>query len=445
MIRRSPFFALILSSAALSSPAFGQERELDTRSPPASAKEIETPIQQVFPEEVRREPLFPWFRQQLQGLPPFFADSTVEARFRTYFLRKDRTIGILSEAWAAGGSLAYRSGWLAELFQVEVEGFTTQPLFAENSRDSTLLLREGQRGFSVLGIANGKLAYKGIQLTGYRQYLDLPYVNRQDNRMVPNTFEAVRLEKPEGELRVSTGYAWRVKLRDSDDFRSFTEALGLDEKRGFAHGGVLWVPNEDFDVGVIGGAVPDLFAGLYSEIDFRRDLADGLEGRLDGQFTYQWEVGEDLLEEVYERTWNLGVRASASYAGIVARLGFVVTGSNGSVLSLFGSNPSYVNLMQRSFTRADEKAALVSLSYDFAGVGVDGLSAIVNFAAGFDADNEQALGNAQTVDVTIDYRIKQGFLKHFYLRLRGSWLNEERTTRDGTDFRAILRYDFPVI
>ncbi|MHC4452302.1 MAG: hypothetical protein ACYS0E_19530, partial [Planctomycetota bacterium] len=102
----------VLSAAALlASPASAGERELDEAPPPSSADEIETPTQRVFREELARPILFPWFLQQLRNLPPFFADTKLEARFRTAYIRQDRTTDVLSEAWAMGGSLYYRSGW----------------------------------------------------------------------------------------------------------------------------------------------------------------------------------------------------------------------------------------------------------------------------------------------------------------------------------------------
>ncbi len=434
-----------LAAAVFAFPALAAERELDQDPPPSSAREIETPIQRVFPEVPERPPLFPWIREQLQTLPPFFADTELEARFRTYYLRKDRTIDVLSEAWAMGGSLSYRSGWLADLFQAELEGFTSQPIVAPNDRGGTLLLAPGQEGYSVLGIANGKLRYKGIVLTGFRQYLDLPYVNRNDSRMTPNTFESVTLAKPEGEVRFSTGYTWKVKLRNSDEFRSMTKAIGLDEDRGLAHAGAVWDPHEDFHLGAVGGVVPDLFAGIYGELGVGRDLGEGWETRFDGQFTAQWDIGEDLSGVLFDDTWNLGIRASTSYAGAVFRLGFSITGPDASIFNPYGTNPSYVDLMQRTFTRADEKALLASLSYDFSGLGADGLSVILNFVAGFDGKLLGVRGDGPEVDVTLDYRLDKGWLKSFWLRVRGSWLSVESTDRDGTDVRVILRYDFSVI
>lgn len=440
----------ILALAVLASPALGAERELDDNIPPSSAKEIETPIQRMFPEEPVRPPLFPWARNRLQKLPAFFADTVLEARFRTYYLRQDRAFPVggddgLSEAWAMGGSIYYRSGWLEDLLSVEVEGFTSQPVVAPEKRGGTGLLAPGQDGYSVLGIANGKLRYKGLVLTGFRQFLDLPYVNRNDSRMTPNTFEAVSLAKPEGRFRFFTGYSWKIKRRNSDEFQSFTEAPGVKKDRGFAYLGTIWDPNESFHAGVYAGAVPDVQSKLYVELGLMRALADGAEGRLDGQFTYQWQLGDDLLGAGLDDSWNLGLRSSVSLAGAVFRLGLGITGPDAPIVSPYGTSPSYVDLMQQTFNRANEKALLASITYDFGGLGLDGLSSIVNFAAGFDGERLGVSGDRQEVDVTIDYRVEKGWLRHFWLRVRGSWLNEELRNRDGTDFRAIVNYDIPVI
>jgi hypothetical protein len=262
--------------------------------------------------------------------------------------------------------------------------------------------------------------------------------------MTPNTFEAITLAKAEGDFRFTTGYAWKIKLRNSDEFVSFTEAVGVDKDRGNAHAGAVWDPNENFHFGAVVGVVPDLLAGFYGDLALARDFAGGWAARLEGQFTYQSEIGEDLLGDTFDDAWNLGIRTSASHAGAVFRLGFSITGPNDSVRNDFGSSPSYVDLMQEAFGRPDEKALLASVSYHFAGLGVDGLSAIMNFVAGFDGVSDGVRGDAQEIDVTIDYRVKKGLLNSLWLRVRGSWLNEESADRNGTEIRVILRYDFPV-
>jgi hypothetical protein len=426
--------------------ASAAERELDSEPPPSSTREIETPIQRIFPRLVRKKPLFPQIRKQLEKLPPFFADTQLETRFRSYYLGKDRTTEVLSEAWAMGGSVSYRSGWLADAFSVELEGFTSQPIVADKDRGGTFMLEPNQEGYNALGIANGKLRHKGLVLTGYRQYLDLPYLNRQDNRMTPNTFESLTLAKPEGKLRFSTGYTWKIKRRNSDEFVSMTESLGLDKKRGLAHGGLGWKPDEDFHIGAIAGVLPDVYVGVYSELGFVRNLTAQIEARIDTQFSYQHAIGEELLVDDPAEAWNLGIRGSSSWGGAVLRLGVSVTSPDGTMGNHFGSNPSYVDLMQRAFNLPDEKALLASVSYGFAGVGVDGLTAIVNFVASFDGKLEAGgRRDSQEIDLTLDYRIQQGFMESLWLRARSSFLTDDATHHDATDFRVIVRYDFPVI
>jgi len=430
---------------AVALPTAAAERELEEAPPPSSADKIETPIERVFPDLEKKPSLFPWVREHLEGLPPFFADTQLQARFRTYYLRKDRAIDVLSEAWAMGGSLYYRSGWLADMFAIELEGFTSQPLYAPEDRWGTSLLAPVQEGYTALGIANAKLRYKGIELTGFRQYLDLPYVNRSDSRMTPNTFESVTVTKSKGGLLFSTGYTWKIKRRTSDEFVSMTEAIGLDKNRGFVHGGIVWDPTEDLHVGATAGFVPDVFGGVYGELGFVRPLSDQLQARIDTQFTYQDAVAEELPDLTLVDTWSLGIRSSSSWKGAMVRLGGSFTGPNGAIVSPYGSSPSYLSLMQRNFSRAGEKALLVSLSYDFSKFSIDGLSFIMNFAAGFDGELLGERGNSQEIDLTLDYRVGKGFLESFWLRLRGSWLHDELLDRNGTDVRAILRYDFSVI
>ncbi len=158
------------------------------------------------------------------------------------------------------------------------------------------------------------------------------------------------------------------------------------------------------------------------------------------------EATERYGDEGFE-TWNAGLRASTTWAGAVFRLGFSIPGHERAIFSPWGSRPSYVDLMQRTFSRAGEKAILASVSYDFSHLGVAGLSTIVNFVQGWDARVDGVRRDDREVDVTFDYRIpeKLGLYQGLWLRVRAAWLEEEGTGKTGTDFRVILRYDFPVL
>ena len=425
--------------------SLASERELEDAPPPTSIEEMKAPLELAYPKPEARASLFPWIRGQKKTLPRFLADTQLYLRYRTYYLRQDRTSGRLSEAWAMGGSIYYRSGWLKEIFAVELEGFTSQPIVAPADRDGTLLLQPGQDGYSVLGVANGKLRHRDFGLTGFRQRLDLPYLNQQDNRMTPNTFEAAKIAKEEGPLRFAAGYAWKFKRRNGDDFVTLSDEVGVSRARGAAFGNVLWDASENLHLGASAFVVPDLLAAVYAETGYDLYLTEAVGLRVEAQFTHQNSVGEELLEGSPFDTWNVGLRTSASWRGALLSLGFAITGEERSIQSPYGSNPSYLGLMQRTFNQADEKALLVSLSYDFSKLGIEGLSAVANFAQSWDGVVAGVREDAREIDLTVDYRIGRGVLESLWLRLRGSWIEEEASPQNGTDFRVILRYELPAI
>lgn len=425
--------------------AHAAERELEKEAPGGSVREIESPIQRVFPRIASREPIFKEFSKQLEELPPFFAGTDVGVRYATFYKRDDRANGDLAEAWVMGGSIYYRSGWLADLFQVELEGFTSQPVVAQQDRGGTLLLEDRQNGYTELGIASARLQRHGYRLTGFRQYLDLPYLNRRLNRLTPNTFESLTFEKFEGPIQFSVGHTWRIKERNSDEFVSMARAAGVPKDRGLTHAGLLWVPNDDFQAGVIAGHVRDLETALYSETNLTHRLNDDVELRLDTQFTYQWEDGKDLLGSALNDAWNVGVRGGIGYRGVVLRLAYAQTGSNAPVRSAYGTPPSYVDLQKQGFNRADEKVVLVTLSTDFGPLGAKGLRTVLFFAAGFEGEEGPAQGDRQEFNAIVDYRLGAGPFQDLWLRFRGAWAHDDVIDRDGADFQLILRYEFPLI
>ena len=448
-IRRLPMLgrslgALLLAVSWLGS-ATASEREVEQEVPGGSARDAQSPIQRVFPRIAHREPILRRLSERLEGLPTFFSETELGAKYATFYKRDDRAAGDLAEAWAMGGSLYYRSGWLEEFLQFEVEGFTSQPIVAKEDRGGTLLLEDRQNGYTVLGIANARLQHRGLRLTGYRQYLDLPYLNRRLNRMTPNTFEAITFEKFEGPIRFSVGHTWRIKQRNSEEFVSMARAAGVPKDRGLTHAGLLWAPNDDVQTGVVVGHLRDLLTGLYGETNLIRTIDQNLELRLDMQFTYQWEDGQDLLGSALNDAWNFGARGAASFHGFVMRLGYAQTGSHASIRSLYGTPPSYVDLQKQGFNRPDEKVLLATLSYDFAHVGVEGLRTILYFAAGFDGEVGTAQGDEQELDLIVDYRLGAGRFEDLWLRFRGAWVHDGVIGRDGTDFQVILRYEFPLI
>ena len=82
---------------------------------------------------------------------------------------------------------------------------------------SVAKLTPGQEGYYVPGEAWGALRYQDYALLkGYRQIVDQTYINPQDNRMTPNTFEGVTLGGKVAWVQYLGGYLWQIKPRNAE-------------------------------------------------------------------------------------------------------------------------------------------------------------------------------------------------------------------------------------
>ena len=89
---------------------------------------------QKFPSQPYMNEIY-W--QYSKDTPAFFRDSLVQYVARTYYLTRDNFDGSKSQAWAAGGWLAFRSGLIADMFGLQIAGYTSQPIFAPPDEGGT--------------------------------------------------------------------------------------------------------------------------------------------------------------------------------------------------------------------------------------------------------------------------------------------------------------------
>jgi hypothetical protein len=175
-----------------------QESGLDRGPAPDSVFKLHSPLDTHFlpPTPVPgvfttlRDRLRESLKPQLETLPPFLRDTQVGLNLRLYYFDRENHLAPPqsdNEALTVGGSLAYQSGWLADIFRLGVEAFGSLKLYGPEDRDGTLLLLPGQESYAALGRAYGELKYAEYTATLYRQYIDTPYVNQRDNRMTPIT------------------------------------------------------------------------------------------------------------------------------------------------------------------------------------------------------------------------------------------------------------------
>ena len=419
---------------------WGSARAEDAPPPPPPP----TPIEALF------LPVKEWLKGS--GLPPFLRDTDLKVHFRSYYFNRTKPDDSVNEAWTFGGWITYRSGMLLDTFQMGASLYGSAPLYAPEDRDGTLLLKPGQTGYYVPAEAWGSLQYKDYaKLTGYRQQVNQTYVNPQDNRMTPNTFEGVTLGGKVDWVQYLVGYLWAIKPRNADEFISMSQQAGAG--KGSDHGvylaGARLTPMKALKIEVSNQYGAETFNTFYTDGEYLLDVGGDWKLRFGAQFTDQRAVGDALVRNAASRYWvtqHGGTRVQAIYRDLVLTGAFSITGSGNSIQSPWGSFPGYLSLIDQDFNRAREKAVLIGASYDASKTIARGLSGYVNFAWGWDAINPSTRVKAPDqaeYDFTVDYRPHWNVpvLQGMWLRARAAVLDQQDAKTTGYQFRIILNWD----
>jgi hypothetical protein len=383
--------------------------------------------------------------------PAFFSDSLLQFVARSYYMTRDNFNGTKSQAWTAGGWIAYRSGLIGDLFGVHAAFYTSQKLFGPSDEGGTKLLTPEQDPLNMLGQVYGRINLPGEQeIRGGRQLVDTPLINPQDNRMVPNTFEGatlVTLPDKDRSYDYAVGYLWNIKQRDSNDFISMSDALASGDvvNRGAPFGMVKYRPFAGLSTVFMDYYVQDFVNTGFAqaEYDFRqpKEVPNWVIG---ANVIDQRSVGADLLTGSSLQTYQASAKVQMEYFGWTLFAAGSVTGDGSKIYSPFGSKPNYTDMQQLSFDNAGEKAIGGSAAYDFGKIGVSGVSAGAWYTHGWDAiDPTTNIGipNRNELDLWIQYRPTEGPLKGFRLKTQYADVWQQDNVR-GTqpEFRFIVDY-----
>jgi len=285
---------------------------------------------------------------------------------------------------------------------------------------------------------------------GYRQLVDQSYINPQDNRMTPNTFQGVTLGGKFDWVRYLVGYLWQIKPRNSDEFISLSQqagAAGSDDGAGLA--GVSLTPLKGLKFDVSNQYGVNTFNTIYGAVDYLYPLSDVWKLRFGAQFTDQRAVGDGLVP-VASRFWTTqqgGGRFQMIYQSFTLTTAFSITGAGNTIQSPWGTFPGYLSMIDQDFNRANEKAWMLGFAYDFSRDLTQGLSAYVNGAWGTDAINPATRGDAPNqaeYDFNVDYRppwIEPTPLRGIWFRARAAILDQQNARTLGYQFRIIINWE----
>ena len=253
---------------------------------------------------------------------PFIRDSKWSAQLRTFYFDRDKYDGSISEAWTLGGSISYLSGYLGDVFRIGATGYTSQKLYGPEDKDGTGLLLPGQESYSVLGQLYGEFKFtdKIFAAIGAKTY-NTPYINANDVRMTPNTFEGATFYGTAGggqgepAFRFGGGYISKIKQKNDDEFVPMSEAAGVTgvDRGVYVLGGNYLVG--DFSIGAAEYYSNDIINIFYAESKYAFKWGEGSKLSLAAQYSDQQSTGNNLLSGSSFNTNQWGIKSDLTFGG----------------------------------------------------------------------------------------------------------------------------------
>ncbi|SED10851.1 outer membrane porin, OprD family [Pseudomonas saponiphila] len=398
----------------------------------------------------------------LAGVAPlsqaaFFEDSSATFETRNMYFNRDFRDGTSAQQskrdeWAQGFMLNLQSGYTEGTvgFGLDALGMLGVKLDSSPDRTGTGLLPTHDDGraadqYSKLGLT-GKVKISASELKIGSLIPELPILKPNDGRILPQTFEGGLLTSKEIKNLTFTG-GRLDKAKDRDD--SNYEDIRLNNKNSRFAGTVA---GKHFNFGGLDYKFTDKITGSYhfAQLDdvYNQHFLGLLASRPLGPGTFASDlrlaISDDQGQARGGKIDNRSLNGLLSYAlsGHKLSAGYQHMSGDSAFPYVDGSDPYLVNFVQiNDFAGAEERSWQARYDYDFAKLGVPGLSFMTRYISG---DNI-ALKNGDTGkewerNTEIKYVVQSGTFKNVAVRLRNATYRSNYSARDADEVRLLVSY-----
>lgn len=287
----------------------------------------------------------------------------------------------------------------------------------------TLLLQPGQRSYTVLGQLYGEFVLTdSIRASVGRRAFDTPYINGNDSRMTPNTFEAYAVQGTLGGAggepawHFGAGYVDKIKPRNGDDFVSMATSAGAPAgvERGVYVAGVNYQLQE-FTVGAIDYNSADIINIAYTEARYALPISQALKLLLAAQYSGERSTGDDLLRNRPFAGNQSAVKVELAFPRVLLSAAYAGTGSGSTLQSPWGGYPGFTSVQIQNFYRAGEDSRMLRAAFTFP--RIRGLSAYALWVHGSCPTALRTYAQDE-YDSSLQWKAGSGPLKGLSLRAR---------------------------
>ncbi len=417
---------------------------------PTRLEQIETPLDAALSEEKpEREGIrIGALNTTLKDQPAWLRNATLGFKVRAYDFKRVNQNDSINQAATLGGEFSMVTGEFAGSARIGLSYYYSGALDAPEDKGNTGLLTIDQQNLSTLGKAYVLVGdEKRLAARLYRQSLDLPFVNKHDSRMIPNTHEAYLLGRKSSGRDFVIGHITKMKKEDSEQFIPMSELAGaLNSNKGVSVAALKGKFDDKTTLGGFNYYGWDTFNTAYIETNWLSPFLSRFGATSSIQYTDQRSVGEALLGDF--DTHSTGLTISGGRDGRLLELAYTQTATGGLIRTPWGGSPLYNTMMLQNFQRAGEKSLRVGISLSGANKGQQAWSSFINVSHGWNAihaDSGAKLPDVIEYDVTLDYKPDATHRTNgLWVRLRGAYADFD----DGTarwNVRVILNYPVNIL
>ncbi|PSS58380.1 OprD family porin [Pseudomonas sp. BBP2017] len=366
----------------------------------------------------------------------FIEDSTATLQMRNYYFSRDFSDIVgpnrqsKAEEWAQGFILNFKSGYTQGPlgFGVDAVGMLGIKLDSSPDRTNTGLLpvQEDGRGaddYSRLGVA-AKMRVSKTELKVGELQPNLPVLVFSDNRLLPPTYQGASVSSNEiAGLTLQGGHLVSTSLRNEAGDDKMQAMIGYQPQRqassdAFNYAGADYAFNANrTTLSTWYAQLEDIYDQRYLGLKHSQPVGSWVFGANLG-FYDTAEDGRKLIGEVDNRAFYSLLSANrgghtfyVGYQGMFGDQGFPKVFAN--VTTLGNEVPTY------EFASADERSWQVRHDYNFAALGIPGLTTTVRYIRGNNVDTGRGFeGEDWERDLDIGYAFQSGLLKNVGVRIR---------------------------
>lgn len=388
----------------------------------------------------------------------FIADSKASVELRNFYFNRDFRNGPptaqrdAAAEWAQGAILRFESGYTPGTVGVGLDaiGMLGLKLDGGDGSGGTGLLpadlsskngRGSQSEYAKLGLT-AKAKVSATELKVGSLAFRTPVVSSNDTRLLPSTFEGALLtSKDIDKLALQGGKLQQIKFNSSSNYQDFTgnRIGGVSDDFRFAGGTYSF--NKSLSTSLFYGNLENIYRQYFGGVVYEIPLAAQQSLKFDLRYSKSTDDGN------FRPLDNRAANGQVAYTlgASVFTAAYQRMSGDDPFPYIANSDPYLVNFVQiNDFANAEEHSWQVRYDYNFAALGIPGLTFMTRYVNG---DNAQVAGSNSGKEwernTDVGYVVQSGSLKNLGVKVRNATVRSN-FGNDLDETRLILSYTLAI-